>query len=985
MSSTKRRNYCSLYPHSPLHPVKIVIAALWIVKTAQLILHIATLVPQPPKPSHGQSKSGHEPPQNRHALTKCSIKAENHCGETNLYHNNNHQGKHDMCIPVLVKQRLTTRRSPSLFPTVLLANVRSILNKVEEVNIEIRDFSVDAAILTETWLDTDTPDCALPFNNYQIIRKDRRNSGAGTKGGGIMVLLRDSISYTLIKLDQLVTARDCSSELLALYLQECNLLLLAIYHPFWKQPEKDDECIAAIMEIYDYTATHVMHSSQNLLKTVICGDFNDLRTKTTTLCQQLEISNVVQFNTRGMASLDCILSNIENAFEDPERLPPIGKSDHNAIFWKSKKLLPKIQSAKFVVRKLSPASIASFAHALENTNLISIVNNCGDDIDTATTEFYGALQGIYDSCFPLVTVRKRATDKPWVKPSLKVLINARDRAYSKHKTMKYLRLRDAVRHHIQQLKENFFREGSMTSAAKAWQCIRALTGIAKEDKQKMKCDLDINSLNSIFAEAFQQESPPKQPHEEQTDLEVLVVTETEVTTELAEMKVNKAPGIDGIPNWIFKKHARTLAPSITALFNCSLRTMKVPMLFKVANVTPVPKIENPTLNDYRPISLTASLSKILERLVMRRWILPSISPSLDPLQFAFIPGVGKGTACALSLQQNIVLKYLDGTPGIVRMLQIDLRKAFDKATHSVILDRLEQLKVPAGAQRWIWSFLVGRQQRVKYKNLVSDWIPVPSGVPQGSVLGPLLFALVVSTLKPISANTTLIKYADDLTYLHCIRSHNEDMMQKEMDSLEKWSREVNLPVNFNKTYVMDYTNMKICRVQQLITSDGQPITNVSTTKLLGMQLCANLKWDTHYQNALSKASRRLYILRQLTRAKCPTMWIWNAYNAFIRCVVSYGFPAACNIPQKIMLKIIQLEKRAATIIGTSPPNDSITQHLEKMCVRLAQQAASRASHPLSHLFSLSVDRSRRRRQRYAIPLCRTQRFKTSLVKFYDRM
>jgi hypothetical protein len=463
------------------------------------------------------------------------------------------------------------------------------------------------------------------------------------------------------------------------------------------------------------------------------------------------------------------------------------------------------------------------------------------------------------------------------------------------------------------------------------------------------------------------------------------LTVLEVEKELTSMKARKATGIDGLPNWVFKNNAKALAPAVTLLFNCSIRTCTVPLLFKVANVIPIPKCSKPTEKDYRPISLLVNISKILERLIIRRWVQPVIKPIMDPLQFAFVPGIGKGTVCALTLQQHIVLQHLDSNPGIVRMLQVDLRKAFDKASHRIILRKLTEYGVSNKICKWIWSYLTGRFQRVKMDSSISEWIPICSGVPQGSVMGPLLFAILVNDLRPCSPRSTLIKYADDLTFLHCLRSPTEDELQDEINNLETWSANVELPINFDKTFILDYTTLRQCQLQQRTTSSGDEIVKVESTKLLGMTLTSNTKWNTHFDAAIVKASRRLHILRQLARAKCPTNWMWNSYYALIRSVISYGFPAACNAPQNILQKFTALERRAARIIGEDIKGASILQHLEEICIRFAKKCSNSTLHPLNHLFIAPVQRERRtkHKRRFTIPQCRTTRFKNSFIRFYS--
>lgn len=320
------------------------------------------------------------------------------------------------------------------------------------------------------------------------------------------------------------------------------------------------------------------------------------------------------------------------------------------------------------------------------------------------------------------------------------------------------------------------------------------------------------------------------------------------------------------------------------------------------------------------------------------------------------------------------------------MLQVDLRKAFDKIPHKVLLDSMLKMGVPSGARRWTWSFLTSRYQRVKSGGDASSWISIPSGVPQGSVLGPLLFAVTVNSLHPVCDQTTLIKYADDLTFLHCIRDASEDGIDKELKNLEEWSTEVGLPINFEKTSVLDYITARGTQLQQLTASTGVAIEQVTTTKLLGMYLSADMKWNRHYDQALKKASGRLHLLRLLARAKCPRPWMLNVYNALIRSVISYGFPAACNIPKNIQQKFTALERRAERIVGGGTFSPSILEHLNTTCLRLANKATKHAAHPLHDLFPLATARNRRsNNNKYAVRYCKTKRLKDSFVRFSTQL
>jgi hypothetical protein len=185
-------------------------------------------------------------------------------------------------------------------------------------------------------------------------------------------------------------------------------------------------------------------------------------------------------------------------------------------------------------------------------------------------------------------------------------------------------------------------------------------------------------------------------------------------------------------------------------------------------MTPIPKLKNPTISDYRPISLLPLISKAFERLVLKKWVFPVIVHKLDRWQFAFTPGPGKGCTNALTLIQHLTLSHLDEKSGAVRMLLVDLSKAFDKATRSSVISALDGLKISPLIIYWIHNYMSNRYQAVRINGNNSAWMEVTSGVPQGSVMGPVLFAAIMDELKPKCSNSSLIKYADDLTLLHYI-------------------------------------------------------------------------------------------------------------------------------------------------------------------------------------------------------------------------
>ena len=193
-----------------------------------------------------------------------------------------------------------------------------------------------------------------------------------------------------------------------------------------------------------------------------------------------------------------------------------------------------------------------------------------------------------------------------------------------------------------------------------------------------------------------------------------------------------------------------LADPIAHVFNLCFKDGHFPSLLKCANVIPLPKCSKPSQpSDFRPISLLPVLSKVLEKIVLSEWILPYVSLQLDPMQFAYVPGAGRGTVGALTLINHFILKNLDGKSGAVRVLTADFSKAFDKLTYESILSAVFKFNVPERAFFLLKDFLCCRQQRVSISNKTSDWSPITSGVPQGSMLGHFLFALVIDSSSSV--------------------------------------------------------------------------------------------------------------------------------------------------------------------------------------------------------------------------------------------
>ena len=732
---------------------------------------------------------------------------------------------------------------------------------------------------------------------------------------------------------------------------------------------------------------------------VIMGDFNRLNDKP--LCD-FPLKQIVKRPTRGKVTLDKIYTNVADWFLQPTVIPNIASSDHCAVL-----LTPITRSTtdggrvRVAVRSNSKNGKNLLAHALVNFDWQMLEDI--DNIDMKVEYFSNCINTLIDMFLPVRMVARHVNDKPWVTDEFRRLIRCRQYAWTTGNYTKYNRLRNQVNRLSKQLRRQYYTKSieglKSTNPHTWWQEIKKLTGqITRPELQVLANSMaggDVQLLADMINASLQQVSKDLTPlspilsAEFDDSVQKYVIEPWTVFDKLSRINVHKSPGPDGIPNWFLRDFAFAVAEPVCHIFNCSVQRGEVPTLWKMANVVPIPKVRPPKSidDDLRPISLTATLSKILESLV-GQWMLPTIAEKFDARQFGALKR--RSTTHALIDIIHMWQQALDDRRSI-RTLFIDYRKAFDHVDHTTVLNKMSALNIHPFIRKWMHSFLSNRQQRVKIGSVVSEWISPNGGMPQGTWFGPYIFLILINDLETF---LTLFKFVDDITMSEIIDhtdTTNGSRAQAAADQIAEWSHRNYMNVNVKKTKEMLLGPVKK-DPPPLIEFGSITVERVCSFKLLGVNIMDNLSWDDHVSAICSKAGKRLHLLKLLRRSSVTASDQLQFYKSVIRPVIDYACPvwqSGLTADQRERLESVQ--RRALRIISGSTDYElqCAVLDVDPVIVRLDSLTRSffeRICRPNDCLYRLipvprptEIIGRLRHTDVLPPPTCRTDRFKQSFL------
>ena len=558
-------------------------------------------------------------------------------------------------------------------------------------------------------------------------------------------------------------------------------------------------------------------------------------------------------------------------------------------------------------------------------------------------EFIVAVYNIFCASFPMVTLsRKRMKDKPWMTKELKKACILNSKLYKKSikssdpsAVERYRSYNKIYKYNLQRTEMEYYREifGSNTTSIKElWKHLgtlinqknkKARTRIDKlyyKGKSHTK-DIDIaNAMNDHFCsvgETLQNKLPTCNenafkeylPNPVMNSFVLSHILYEDILREINQLNIKKAAGQDGLGPKIVKLCPEIFAVNLIKIFNKSIDDGVYPSEMKLARVIALfKKGSKQDPDNYRPISLLPICNKIFERLIciQLKSFLEKYKIYVD-FQFGFRPD--HSTVMALTEMTDSVRCLLDSGYYVLGLF-VDLSKAFDTVDHDILLYKLSQYGIRGHSNNFFRSYLSNRSQYTTINDTNSSKKNITCGVPQGSVLGPVLFLLYVNDLSQAIRHGTARLFADD-TNIFTYDKKIDDLIARSIDvykCLFKWCISNRLTINFSKTCFMLFTtknkyvppNFNVIKVDDII------IHRSDVTKYLGLYIDEKLTWKFHVNELCKKLVQYFGIFKRV-KDKVTQKLVRQLYFAFIYSRISYGIQVYGSCSNKLLNKVQTLQ------------------------------------------------------------------------------
>ena len=757
---------------------------------------------------------------------------------------------------------------------------------------------------------------------------------------------------------------DC--EVLAVQIGSVRPVIVAVcYRP----PDADDDVAKIAGFLHTLRQTNqpfLMVGDLNLPEITWLGDGDEpvLRRRTARAVTfidavaECDVTQSVTQPTRGDNILDIAIS--YGGAVASEVCDKVFASDHSVVVTQlTVKLSPAARATRSRVYNYKDADFNGLRRAL---HLIPWdILKCLD-VNKAVNLFYDIVFAAIADHIPMIDLRQRFP--PWFDRSVRDLLREKEAAHRRKKShptaenvAAHARLRADFKMQtdvkyreyllglVREFKENPKRYWSFIKSLKSRSHVSPVLEcdgrVYKGDEERANC------FNMCFARKYcdpRVDVLPAPPVLNSPGLSQFTVPRGRISLLLRELNAHKACGADGLSARIIKECADVLAVPLEIICDISVRTGVFPAAWKQANVIPVyKKGSRKRPENYRPVSLLPICSKILEKVVCES-LLRVCLPALPTSQHGFLPRRSCITnlACFLEHCWSSISKGKQ-----TDAIYTDYSSAFTSVNHILLLHKLRHsFNITGHALSWVKSYLDERTQRVVLNGKHSGWTPVQSGVPEGSILGPILFACYIADI-PQHMKTNCIMYADDVKLFHRIQCHDDvKELQADLDRLLHWSNVWRLKLNPTKCMSISFT-LRTSPVLSSYILDGHELERCDRIRDLGVLLDSKLTFAHHIDTTMAKANKMLGLLmRSMQMAHRPRgrnfdhTAVMCAFNAHVRSVLEYACVIWSGAAVSHLARLERLQHRflmwlAANTRANCPSLDynSLLLHFNTMSIK----------------------------------------------------
>lgn len=764
-----------------------------------------------------------------------------------------------------------------------MINVCSLLPKVEAISQLITTFKLDILCINETWLTEEVHTSACKVNGYNFLRRDYRG-----RCSGVGLYIRDSLNCRVVpspnKIEQLCVTVDLNNR---------KMMVITVYRNH--DVKHDIFC----SELENSVSSALLVCDQVL----VLGDMNidlfkydnHMTLYYNNFLNEVGLHQSINQPTRHGALLDHILTTDETIILQSS-VEDVHFSDHDLIFCTLNIHKPKAASHFVTYRDYSLFDRDTFLECLASSDLDIIyrVPNVDDKIEVLTN----TIQALFDTFAPLRTKRVSRPPQPWITDNIKKMMSLRDNAKIKYRKSRargdweyYKVLRNLVTTSVKKEKRAYMEHTlKLTDPKKLYNTLDRLN-IRPLKKNSIPPDLsDVNALNNHFVNSIPTPDASTDFITYYKDLECFnrfdfSPVDTQAVSEALDSLKSNASGLDGITVDMLRLCSPHILNYLTNIINSCIIDKYFPSSWKCTLVVPLAKVEEPTdFKQIRPISLLPVISKIFEKIINAQLVQYLNSYSILP---SIQSGFRSNYSCLTALTKvtdDILESYDRGK--ITALILLDYSRAFDTVRHDILLKILEIIGLGEDSISLLSSYLSDRTQRVRLGDQISTPLKLETGVLQGSILSPTMFAVYTHFFPNILEHCNIHMYADDIQLYYSFSKCDIDSamshINHDLNNLSDMSKAHNLYLNPGKSKILLFgspANVEVAKQDIILSIDNIAIPIVDEAKNLGVVMDNTFRFRKHVSLCLQRGygslkmlyPHRSYLSRPVKVALCSSL------------------------------------------------------------------------------------------------------------------